>query len=144
MISSERLLKMSEDFCVNENFFIFFSVFYGFYIIAFCIGTFLGYILSSLSCHSLHQIIIKMDVNWGRTNSNFFVYVPLLIFLVLLFIIILFYPKSHYNSVDKIKKSSNLLLEQSKKSNDCWFLKRMSLFSLIVQLEIRVLKVLAK
>ena len=42
-----------KDFCVNKNFFIFFSVFYGFYIIALCIGTFVGYTLSSTSCHSL-------------------------------------------------------------------------------------------
>ena len=71
-----------------------------------------------------------MNVDWGRTNSNFFVYVPILIFLVLLFIINLFYPKSHNNSVDKIKKSSNLLLEQGKKSNDCCFYEENQSFQL--------------
>ena len=71
-----------------------------------------------------------MDVNWGRTNSNLFVYVPLLIFLVLFFIIILFYPNSHNNSVDKVKKTSKVFLEQGKKSNDCCFFQENESFQL--------------
>ena len=74
-----------------------------------------------------------MDVNWGRTNSNFFVYVPLLIFLVLFFRKnILFYPNSHNNSVDKIKKTSKLLKVRAsiKKSNDCCFFEENESFQL--------------
>ena len=121
LISSELLLKMSEDFCVNENFFSFFLFFIVF--------------TSSLSAlrrlwviYYRHQVVtlfteyfLKMDVEWGRTDSGFFVYVPLLIFLVY------FYnyfssANSHNSSVDKIKKSSKVLLEQGKSSNDyCFF-----------------------
>ena len=70
-----------------------------------------------------------MDVNWGRTNSIFFAYVPLLIFLVL-FYNYFFHPNSHKNSVDKIKKSSKVLLEQGKKSKDCFFFEENESFQL--------------
>ena len=73
---------------------------------------------------------LKMDVNWGRTNSNFFVYVPLLIFLLIFFIIIVFYLNSHNTSVDKIKKSSKVFLEQGKNSNDCCFFEENESFQL--------------
>ena len=43
---------------------------------------------------------------------------------------ILFYPNSQKNSVDKIKKSSTVLLEQGKKSNDCCFFEENESFQL--------------
>ena len=76
------------------------------------------------------KLFLKVDINGGRTNSNFFVCVPLLIFLVLFFIIIVFYPNSHNNSVDKIKKSSKVFLEQGKRSNDCCFFEENDSFQL--------------
>ena len=56
---------------------------------------------------------------------------------------IFFYPNSHNDSVDKIKISIKVLLERGKKPKIVAFLKRMRLFSLTVQLKIRVLIVLA-
>ena len=111
---------MSEDLCVNENFFIFFfQFFYGFYIIAFCIGTFVGYILSSpMFPFSLPNNSLKWTLAGGELIQTF-----LFTFLSYIFCYFfhnyLFLRISHNNSVDIIKKSSKVLLEQGKKSSDC-------------------------
>ena len=59
LISLEQLLKMSEELCTNQDFLIFFSIFYGFYIIAFCVGTLVGYVLSSPSCNPFRTILSR-------------------------------------------------------------------------------------
>ena len=57
-----------------------------------------------------------MDVNWGRLTSNIYIYIPLLIFLGLFIIIVLFHPSTQNETVDKITKSKDCCFSQQNES----------------------------
>ena len=57
-----------------------------------------------------------MDVSWGRLTSNIYIYIPLLIFLVLFIIIVLFYPNTREEMVDKITKSKDCCFSHQNES----------------------------
>ena len=63
-----------------------------------------------------------MDVNWGRLTSNIYIYTPLLFFLGLFKIIVLFYPSAQEEMVDKITKSKDCCFSQNQSESfqlDC-------------------------
>ena len=101
IVLEERMSTVKIDQFGNfaKNVWAFAFVYYFIYFV----GTFVG--LNSLSsCCSLHQNNKLMDVNGGRLTSNIFFYIPLLIFLGLFIIIVLFYHSTQEDTVDKIKK----------------------------------------
>ena len=57
-----------------------------------------------------------MDVNWGRLTSKIYIYIPLLIFLGLFIIIVLFHPSTQNETIDKITQSKDCCFSQQNES----------------------------